>query len=231
MPTGANVAVVMLVLPVVAQALPSALPGCASMLTAALKQPRKEADMYPVVSKQVAHERVQELQREAAASRLATQARRARRSRDVSHGQVGERAGQVFVPVGVVRRLRVFLAYVRVGQLPTQPSGDPSRRAGSAALAPRSVLAGALTPVWLLGCSASGARTCSASGAELLEDRQGLPPVRPRAHLPGMAGDAAGLKASQATLRLHAMRGRGPTASWMTAISSPRFHHRPPPPT
>jgi hypothetical protein len=42
--------------------------------------------MYPVVSKQVAHERVQELQREAAASRLATQARRARRRRDVSHG-------------------------------------------------------------------------------------------------------------------------------------------------
>jgi hypothetical protein len=70
--------------------------------------------MYPVVSKQVAHERVQELQREAAASRLATQARHARRRRDVSHGQVGERAGQVFVPVGVVRRLRAFLAYVRV---------------------------------------------------------------------------------------------------------------------
>ena len=53
----------------------------------------------------------------------------------------------------------------------------------------------------------------------------------PACHLPGMAGDAAGLKASQATLRLRAMRGRGPTASWMTAISSPRFHHRPPPPT
>ena len=70
--------------------------------------------MYPVVSKQVAHARVQELHREAAASRLATQARRARRRRGASHGQVGERAGQVFVPVGVVRRLRALLAYVRV---------------------------------------------------------------------------------------------------------------------
>jgi hypothetical protein len=70
--------------------------------------------MYPVVSKQVGHERVQELHREAAASRLATRARRARRRRDASHGQVGERAGQVLVPVGVVRRLRAFLAYGRV---------------------------------------------------------------------------------------------------------------------